>query len=89
MTGGGIPIAAMGKGIRNVVGGTTDQRTHETHPGEEGPSQVGASYQEVAGKADHRSQEEASSLEGGNQDQEGKADGLWKVLDDWIAKAQD
>lgn len=57
---------------------TTDQTTHGSHPGED-PSQVGASYQE----------EEASSLEEGNQDQGERGDGLWKVLDGWVAETQD
>lgn len=65
--------------------GTTDQKTHRNHLGEEDPSRVEASYQEAGGKADHRSQEGASSLEGGNQDQEEKAVGLRKVSDGWVA----
>ena len=68
---------------------TADQKTHGNHLGEEDPSREGASYQEVEGKADHRSQEGASSPEEGNQDQEEKVDGLWKVSDGWVAEAQD
>ena len=49
---------------------------------------MGASYLEVEGKGGHQGQE-ASSREEGNQGQEGKVDGLWKVVSGWVAKVQD
>lgn len=66
------------EGIRSVGRGTANLNTHGNHL-EEDPSQVGASCPEAEGKADHQGQE-ASSQEEGNQDQEGKADGLRKVV---------
>ena len=61
--------------------------THGNRLGED-PFQVGASCLEVGGKEGHQDQE-ASSQEGGNQGQEGKADGLRKVVRGCIAKFQD
>lgn len=57
---------------------TANQTTHGNQLGED-PFQVGASYLEVEGKADHQDRE-ASSREGGNQDQEGKVDELQKLV---------
>jgi len=67
-----------GEGIRGVARGVTVGDTHGNHL-EEDPSQVGASCLGVEGKAGHQDQE-ASSQEGGNQDQGEKADGLRKVV---------
>jgi len=64
----------------------TDQTTYGNRL-EEDPSQAGASYLEVEGKADHQGQE-ASFQEGGNRDQEGKADGLGKVVRGCVAEVQ-
>lgn len=49
---------------------------------------MGASFLEVEGKVDHQGQE-ASSQEGGNQDQEEKADELWKVVRGCVVRVQD
>lgn len=56
----------------------TNQNTHGNQL-EEDPFQAGASSPEVEGKEDHQDRE-ASCREGGNQGQEGKADGLRKVV---------
>ena len=75
----------MGEGVKFAVRCVIDRATHGNHRGED-PFQVGASCLEE-GKEDHQDQE-ASSREGGNQDREGRADGLRKVVSR-IAKFQD
>lgn len=70
----------------------TVQMTHGNRLGED-PSQVEASCREGEGKEEHQARrvhqaQEASSLEGGNRDQEGKADGLRKAVRGYPVKVQ-